>query len=152
MTAGQQKNSEPRTLFVGTAAYTRYGVEETFNLEPQRPSAYKHSTYPNAIDHHDLQNEDAHTFGESSKQHEARTARMEKALECPYHGSILQGTPSNAHSGQGLGPMDRYIAEGPSERYAVLHRPDTERVSTHNGCRCIELTQGSADARGHTRS
>ena len=139
-------------MFVGTAAYTRYGVEETFDPAPQRTSASKHSTYPRAIDHHDLQNEGAHPVDESSTQHEPRTARMEEGFQCPYHGSILQGRPTNARPNQGLGPMDRYIAEGPSERYAILHRPDTKRVATHNGCRCLEMTQSSADARGQARN
>ena len=73
---------------------------------------------------------------------------MEEALRCPYHGPILQGRPTNAQSGQGLSPMDRYVAEGPSERYAILPRPDGVKASTHNGCRCLELMQSNADAKG----
>lgn len=149
--ADERKNNETHPMFVGTAAYTRYGVEKTFDPQP-RSSTYKHPTYPNAIDHHDLQNESAHTITESSMQHQPRTPRMEEALECPYHGPILQGHSTDARSDQGLGPMDRYVAEGPSERYAVLHRSDTRSLSTHNGCRCLELTQSSADARGHARN
>ena len=47
----------------------------------------------------------------------------------------------NAQSGKGLSPMDRYIAEGPSDRYAILPRSNCETGSTHNGCRCLELRQ-----------
>ena len=148
----RQRNNETHTIFAGTAAYTRYGVEETFDPEPQRSSAYKHSTYPRAIDHHDLQDKGAHTVGESSIQHEPRTARMEEALQCPYHGPILQGRPTNARPAHALGPMDRYVAEGPSERYAILHRPDNHRVATHNGCRCLELMQSNGDARDQARN
>ena len=46
--------------------------------------------------------------------------------------------------------MDRYVAEGPSERYAILPRPDGDKASTHNGCRCLELMQGSADVKGRS--
>ena len=148
---GQQRDNETRTIFAGTAAYTRYGVEETFDPEPHRSSVYKHSTYPRAIENHDLQNEGANTVGKSSIQHQPLTARMEEALHCPYHGPILQGHPTNARPNHGLGPMDRYVTEGPSERYAILHRPDSQRVATHNGCRCLELTHSSADARGQAR-
>ena len=44
--------------------------------------------------------------------------------------------------------MDRYAAEGPSERYAILPRPDGEKASTHNGCRCLEIMQSNADTKG----
>ena len=139
-------------MFAGTAAYTQYGVEETFDPEPHRSSAYKHLTYPRAIDNQDLQNEGTHTSDGSSMQHEHHTARMDRALDCPYHGPILQGRRTNARPSQGLGPMDQYLAEGPSERYAILHRPDAKRMATHNGCRCFELTQSSADAKGQARN
>ena len=149
-TMSQQRNNETRTIFAGTAAYTRYGVEETFDPKPYRSSPYKHSTYPRAIEIHDLQNEGANTVGKSM-QHQPLTARIDEALHCPYHGPILQGRPTNARPTYGLAPMDRYVAEGPSERYAILHQPDTSRGATHNGCRCLELTHSSADARGQAR-
>lgn len=85
------------------------------------------------------------TLGASGVQHETRTARMEGAVACPYHGPILQERPTNPPSGHGLGPMDRYLAEGPSERYAILHRHDAATVSTYNGCRCLEMMQSSID-------
>ena len=78
-------------------------------------------------------------------------ARLEETLACPYHRSILQGRPTHALSGQGLGPMDRYFAEGPSDRYAILHRPDTGNGTTHNGCRCLEIMQSNVDAKGRAQ-
>lgn len=150
-TATQHRNNGNHTIFAGTAAYTQYGVEETFDPEPHRSSASKHSTYPHAISHHDLQNDPARTVQESSMKHDHHTARMEEALQCPYHGPILQGRPTNARPNPGLDPMDRYVAEGPSERYAILHRPDPQRAATHNGCWCLELMQSSAGARGQAR-
>ena len=138
-------------LHAGTAAYTQYGVEETFSPEPRRPSANNPFVYPTAIQHHDLHGQDSQACGASSMQNEHSDIRMEHALSCPYHRSMLQGPPTNIRSGHGLSPMDRYAAEGPSERYAILHRPDAGHVYENNGCRCFEMMQSSVDSDGHAQ-
>ena len=46
----------------------------------------------------------------------------------------MQG--SVAQAGQGLGPMDRFIAEGSTEQYAVFVRADTGKLSISKGCTC----------------
>ena len=147
----QQGGFGNSTFFAGTAAYTQYGVEETFDPEPQRPSADRLSRYKSTIEHRDLPAVGLQAFGASSLQQEPRTARMEEAVTCPYHGPILQERPTDPRSGQGLGPMDRYLVEGPSERYAIVHRHDAANVSTHNGCRCLEMAQNSIDTKGHAQ-
>ena len=136
--------------FLSTNAHTQYGVTETFGPEPRRPSANNPFVYPTTIDHHTPQGEGSQATRVSGQQ-ESRTPRMEEAHGCPNHGSILQCRPTNAPSGQGLSPMDRYVAEGPSERYAILPRPDGNKASTHNGCRCLEFMQSSADAKGRSQ-
>ena len=150
-TMDQQRGHETRGPFVSTTAYTQHGVTETFGPEPRRPSANNPFAYPTTIDNHALQAGGSQATRASGTQHESRTPRMEEAVGCPYHGPILQGRPANARSGQGLSSMDRYVAEGPSERYAVLHRPVGENASTHNGCRCLEFMQSSADAKGRSQ-
>ena len=150
-TLDQQRRFETRTFFAGTTAYTQYGVAETFGPPPHRPSANNPSGYPTTIDDHDLQGEGSQTAGLASTQHESRTAHMEEALACPYHRSIIQGRPMDARSGQGLRPIDRYLAEGPSDRYAILRRPDAGNMSTPNGCRCLEMMQSSIDVNGHVQ-
>ena len=147
-TLEQQRRHEARSPFVSTTAYTQHGVTETFGPEPHQPSANNLFAYPTTIDHNAPQGEGSQDTGVNSMQRESHVPRMEEAFMCPYHGSILQGHPTNTRSGQGLSPMDRYVAEGPSERYAVVPRPDGARVSTHNGCRCFELMQSGADAMG----
>ena len=84
-------------------------------------------------------------------QPEPRTARVEEAFVCPYHGRILQEHPTKPQSGQGQDPMVRYLAEGPSERYAILHRPESGDTSTHNGCRCLEVMQSSKGTNDHAQ-
>ena len=127
-TLDQQKGFDTRTFYAGTAAYTQYGVAET-------------SAYPATIERHDLQDKASQASGKGSMQPKPRTPRIEDALLCPYHRSLLQDPHTNPRSGQGLLPMDRYVAEGPSERYAILHRPITGDMSTNSGCRCLELMQ-----------
>lgn len=78
---------------------------------------------------------------------------MQQAYNCPYHGPILQGRladpryeqerPVDPRYGQGPRPMDRYLAEGPSEQYALFYHADTGELSTYRGCRCYELMQGN---------
>lgn len=147
-TLERQTGHETRSPFMSTTAYTQYGVTETFGPEPHRPSANNPFAYPTTIDLRAPQREGSQATRDSSTQHDSRTPRMEEAARCPYHGSILQGRPTNTRSGQALSPMDRYVAEGPSERYAIHPRPDGATASTHNGCRCLELVRGGVDAKG----
>ena len=150
-TLDQQRGHGTRGPFGSTTAYTQHGVTETLGPEPHRPSANNPFVYPTTIDHHALHGKGSQAIRASSTQHESRTPRMEESVRCPYHGPILQGRPTNTRSGQGLSPMDRYVAEGPSERYAILPRPDGDKASTHNGCRCLEFMQSSADAKGRSQ-
>lgn len=147
-TLDQQRGFDTRTFYAGTAAYTQYGVAETFGPELQQPSANRSSAYPATIEDHDLQGRGAQASGESSMQPKPRTPRIEDAPLCPYHRSLLQDPHTNSGPGQGLVPMDRYVAEGPSERYAILHRPITGSMSTVSGCRCLELMQNSNNSDG----
>ena len=41
--------------------------------------------------------------------------------------------------------MDRYLAEGTSEQYAISYRPDTGDLSTFKSCQCIEKMESSID-------
>lgn len=124
---------------------------ETFRSSPQEPTAKKPFAYPTTIDDHDFRGQGSQGLSASSMHHEPSTVRMDSVPICPYHGSILQDRPTHPRSGQGLAPMDRYVAEGPSERYAILHRPDAWNGSAHNGCRCLELMQSGVDAKGRAQ-
>ena len=57
-------------------------------------------------------------------------------------------TPRNVQlssAGSGLRPMDRYLAEGPSEQSSVICRPDTGELSTQR-CRCKRAVQANYHA------
>ena len=119
---------------------------ETFGPGPQPPLADRLSTYKSEKQYRDLLGVGSQAFNEGNIQYESRTARMAGTSMCAYHRSILQEGLTNLRPGQELGPMDRYLAEGPAERYAIVHRPDLSIMSTYNGCRCIETMEGSIDA------
>lgn len=57
---------------------------------------------------------------------------------CPYHSRHPQVLGTKESQGRGLGPMDRFIAEGPTEQYAVFNRPDNGKLSICKGCICQE--------------
>jgi hypothetical protein len=60
-------------------------------------------------------------------------------LVCPYHRIAINGNHGGP-AGQSLEPMNRYLVEGPSEQYAVFHRPDTGEVSIDKGCLCFQAS------------
>ena len=68
---------------------------------------------------------------------------MQQVYVCPYHEPILQERPTDPRSGLGPGPMDRFLAEGPSEQHALFYRADTGELSTNRGCRCYNMTQNN---------
>ena len=61
---------------------------------------------------------------------------------CPCR---VQDTPRNHQSpaaSRGLRPMDRYLAEGPSEQSSMISRSDTGELSTQR-CRCNRAVQAN---------
>ena len=151
-TPDQERDSRARTSLSGTSAYTPKGAAETLDPERQPPSAHKLSTNKSNRKHHDLLGVGSQTFNTGNVQYEPHTPRTEETFACPYHRSIIEERLMNPRSGHGLGPMDRYLAERSSERYAILPRPDTRNMSTSKGCRCNETTQSSIDTNDHVEN
>ena len=46
------------------------------------------------------------------------------------------------HTGRGLDPMNRFLAEGPGEQHALFNRADTQEPSTFRGCTCPTYANG----------
>lgn len=64
---------------------------------------------------------------------------------CPCR---IQETPRTLQlppASRGLSPMDRYLAEGPSEQSSVIRRPDTGELSTQR-CRCKRAVKANCHA------
>lgn len=55
---------------------------------------------------------------------------------CPYHGVTIQMPIPLYRQGQQLGPMERFLAEGPSVQPSLLIREDNGRLSTARECGC----------------
>ncbi|GME51354.1 hypothetical protein GTA08_BOTSDO05067 [Neofusicoccum parvum] len=58
---------------------------------------------------------------------------------CPYHNPILQLQPHAGTIygyGQGQTGLDRFMAEGPGEQYALFNRGDNGQTSLARGCTC----------------
>jgi len=54
---------------------------------------------------------------------------------CPYHNSILTLQPSIAPS-ERPPPRDRYLTEGPSDQYALIHHEYPGELLIGKGCTC----------------
>jgi hypothetical protein len=63
---------------------------------------------------------------------------------CPHHLPILLVRDNGSGHGQGLDPMARWLAEGPTEQSAVLHLPDGQ-LSIHKECQCRDILQYGTD-------
>lgn len=77
-----------------------------------------------------------HIEGESMLSVCWSDANMNKSLACPCHSRDPQVLGVKESQGRGLGPMDRFMAEGPAEQYAVLNRPDNGKLSIRKECIC----------------
>ncbi|PVH95957.1 hypothetical protein DM02DRAFT_659681 [Periconia macrospinosa] len=57
---------------------------------------------------------------------------------CPYHTGVL--SMKNDTELRGLTPMQRFLAEGPTEQGALFILPDTGKLSIDKGCTCVVMT------------
>ena len=116
---------------------------------PQATVNGAHSSYPN----HSMAQQASHPDANTTTQHHLSHIASHIAVHghepshlagygynyytsCPYHGPIVGMTYTHQHSGQGLNPMNRFLAEGPGEQNALFIRADTGEVSTSRGCTC----------------
>ncbi|KAL2042724.1 hypothetical protein N7G274_004483 [Stereocaulon virgatum] len=144
-TSNQQRSSGNPNSIVDTTTRMHGRATKTFDPGSQPPSADRISTYKSEKQYRDLLGVVSQAFNEEHIQYESRTAHIAGTSMRAYHRSILQEGLMKSRPGQGLGPMDRYLAEGPAEQYAVLCRPGSSIMSTYNGYRCLERMDGSID-------
>lgn len=67
-----------------------------------------------------------------------KSMQSRKDVSCPHHDSIPEAPAMTRRQGWGQTPMDRFLAEGPTEQSALFNRPDTGRLSTSRGCTCYD--------------
>lgn len=74
-------------------------------------------------------------------------SQSDPVLMCPYHGRISQKKTQDHNIGRGSGPMDRYLAEGSSDRSSMLQQRYHEGSNARQTCRCTETMQSEGRTR-----
>lgn len=151
----RQKSSQNPTSG-GATAHTQYRTAENIGATPQRASGH---TVPAGSTHRQSyellgvgsQYSDKH-FDTSLVQGQHYTAHTQRSYTCPYHGPISHDRLQTLQNGYGLGPMDRYLAEGPAERYALAHGSGNRYSSRPVGCTCFDIMRSMSEGNGYARS
>ena len=150
-TLGQQGGLGHSATFASNTASVQHDPYKGPRPQPQQVYADKHYAYKPGQMEHDLLGVGSHTSDSGNIQHGPH-ARYTDSLGCPHHHRINQESLVSFGSSQGLSPMDRFRAEGLSERNAILPRPDILDKAVHKCHQCNELMQGrngvSEDNRG----
>ena len=140
-TLQQQGGLGDSATFASNTASRRHDPYKGPSAQPQRPYADKHSAHKLERMEHDLLGVGSHTFDSGNIQHRSHAAYLEP-FRCPHHCHTSQESLMSLGSGQGLSPMDRFRAEGLSERNAILPRPDALDKSMYKCHQCNKTVQG----------
>ncbi|KAL8795173.1 MAG: hypothetical protein Q9195_002328 [Heterodermia aff. obscurata] len=74
-------------------------------------------------------------------------AQSDPVLMCPRHDRIPQKRSQDHNIGRGLGPMDRYLAEGSSDRSSMPQQRYHEDLNARQNCRCTRMMQSDGRTR-----
>ncbi|KAK0508658.1 hypothetical protein JMJ35_008934 [Cladonia borealis] len=150
-TQEQQGGPGDSATFASNTASVQHVPYKGSSPRPRRPDADKRSANTFERMEHDLLGVGSHAFDKGNIQHGPH-ARYSDPLGCPHHRRINQESLVSRGSSQGLSPMDRFRAEGLSERNAILPRPDILDRPLHKCHQCNKMIQGrngvSEDNRG----
>ena len=140
-TREQQGGLGNATTFDSNAASVQHNRYKGPSSQSQGSSAAKHSAYKLEQMEQDLRGVGSHTFASGNVQAGPHAPQPE-LFGCPHHCRISQASLANLGSRQGLSPMERFRSEGPSERNAILSRPDTADTSMFRCSQCKKMIQG----------
>ena len=146
-TSDQQKESS-KTGPISTIAHSQHPTEGRIGASPQRLAADKLSKHRADRQQHDLLGVGSQNFGLSGVPYRSDMVRGEGGYTCPIHGPSVQESfakPRHSHTD----PMDRYLAESPSARYAILPRSDHGQKTTYGDCTCPDITKSISNNHGH---
>ena len=136
---------------VSTLAMSRYPNNP--NRESSQPNvngaysstSYSSSSQYNNLGHNGQVNQQPFHSGQYPTSSTSSSNTTSSQLPtCPYHTPFLSMSSSQTTRGQGLSPMDRFMAEGPSEQSALFNRADTGKTSTWRECTCFARGQNGA--------
>ena len=114
-------------------------IKSISNASPQEPSSDKALKDRAERQRHDLLGIDLQSVDRSNIRQEDHLTRDGKEHKCPYHSPRSHDCLTDPRYSQSS-PMDRYLAEGPSERSTVLQQRYRQDRSTCEGCRCPDIT------------
>ena len=140
-TLKQQGGFGDSATFASNTASVQHDSYKGPSPQPQQPYADKYSAYKLQRMEHDLLGVGSHTFDSGNIQYGSHAAYLEP-FRCPHHCHTSQERLMSLGSSQGLSPMDRFRAEGLSERNAILPRPDILDRSMYKCPHCHEVMQG----------
>ena len=72
--------------------------------------------------------------------------QSDPVLMCPYHDRIPRMN-SQDNNGRGMGPMNRYLAEGSSDRYSMRQQSYHGGPDARYNCTCMKTMQSDSRAR-----
>ena len=102
----------------------------------QKLSGSAVAAYRSQSQDHELTGMGAQFDKSSAVQSSPGGVRMEHVAGCPRHDPTLIEASQGHQARQGLGPMDRYLAEGQAERSAILHPHYARGHNQTRECRC----------------
>lgn len=149
-TQEQQGGPGDSATFTSNTASMQHVPYKGPSPQPQRPDSDKRSANKFERIEHDLLGVGSHTYDSGNIQHGPH-ARYSDPLGCPHHRRINRESRVSLGSTQGLSPMDRFRAEGLSERNAILPRPDILDKSMYKCYHCHEMMQGRNGVSGDSR-
>jgi hypothetical protein len=134
---------------LSNARRERKGSQKEHTHQNRTPASSPRSGHRKDL-HHDLLSVGSQFLAVAPSQGYSSTAILTiknmKAI-CPYHCRPLinfQPAPMAEHD---LAPFDRYLAESPSDQYAVQYR--SHITYKYEMCRCLDLVEGGTELNGY---
>ena len=124
-------------------------IKSTSNTSLQGPSSDEALNTRAERQRYDLLGIDSQTVDRNKIRNEDHLTHDGEEQKCPYHSPHFQDRLTDPRYIQ-ASPMDRYLAESPSERSAVLQQRYRQDRSTRMGCRCPDITGGMGNGNSRT--
>ena len=134
----EHRHDDDSITLVDSVTSTRASTPVVERREGQRPSREIPVTLWTDMGHNELLGVGAQFDGIGLTRENIGIVQAEQVALCSHHGRVLCRTQDDRVR-QALSPSDRYLAEGPLERYAILHPHWAETLAPTEVCRCREI-------------
>ena len=126
----------------GLASHSSYATSPDVSSSMTRVSGAQElsgsavAAYRSQVQDHELTGMGAQFDKSNAVQSNPGRVRMEHVAGCPRHDPTLVEASQGHQARQGLGPMDRYLAERQAERSTILHPRYAGESNLTRECRC----------------